>query len=153
MKIEATSPEDYISKLPAERQVAVKKIREIINAHIPSGFEETLNYNMIGWVVPQSKYPSGYHCDPKLPLPFLNLASQKNYIALYHFGIYADEKLLKWFISEYKKEVGKNPDMGKSCIRFKNPEIIPYKLIAELTKKMTLEDWINAYEKVTKNSS
>jgi hypothetical protein len=101
---------------------------------------------MIGYVVPHSVYPAGYHCDPKLPLPFMSIASQKNFIALYHMGIYADQNLLDWFVGEYSKIIKTKIDMGKSCIRFKKPEQIPYELIGELTKKMTSKEWIELYE-------
>ena len=113
----------------------------------PKGFEEQLNYGMIGYVVPHKIYPDGYHCDPKLPLPFLSLASQKNFIALYHMGIYAKPDLLEWFVSEYPKHCKSKLDMGKSCVRFKKMEDIPYALLEELMKKMTVQDWISCYEK------
>ena len=101
---------------------------------------------MIGYVVPHSIYPKGYHCDPKLPLPFINIASQKNFIALYHMGIYADENLLNWFVNEFYKHSKAKLDMGKSCIRFKKPELIPYDLIGQLFTKLTVNDWVNIYE-------
>ncbi len=105
-----------------------------------------MNYGMIGYVVPHSLYPGGYHCDPTLPLPFMALASQKNSINLYHMGIYADEDLLKWWEDEYAKADIGRLDMGKSCIRFKNLEKIPYTLIGELCKKITVREWIDSYE-------
>ncbi|MTI89210.1 MAG: DUF1801 domain-containing protein [Balneolaceae bacterium] len=147
MKIEASSPEEYLSKVPKERLEPMKKLRSVILKHLPKGFSEMMIYNMIGYVVPHSIYPDGYHCNPDLPLHFLNMASQKNYIALYHSGIYADEKLKKWFISAYKNRMGRKPDMGKSCIRFKKPEAIPFDLIGELLGKMSVDEWIALYEK------
>jgi hypothetical protein len=105
-----------------------------------------MSYGMIGYVVPKSIYPSGYHCDTKLPLPFINLASQKNFIALYHMGIYADEKFLNWFVNEFPKHTKAKLDMGKSCIRFKKPEQIPFELIAELVSKISVQNWIDLYE-------
>lgn len=147
MNYRANSPKEYIQQLPEERQPVVSKIRSIINKNIPKGFEEQMSYGMLGWVVPQSIYPDGYHCDPKLPLPFINLASQKNYVALYHSGIYADKKLHDWFVSEYPKHCKKKLDMGKSCVRFKSMEDVPYDLIEELTTKMSSKDWIALYEK------
>jgi hypothetical protein len=105
-----------------------------------------MSYGMLGWVVPHKLYPAGYHCDPKTPLPFLSIASQKNFIAVYHMGVYANEKLLKWFVSEFPKHSKSKLDMGKSCIRFKKPEDIPMKLIAELASKMTVNDWVTMYE-------
>jgi len=150
MQYKASSPKEYIEQLPEERKKVVSKIRGIINKNIPEGFKEQISYNMLGWVVPHSTYPNGYHCDPKLPLPFMNLASQKNFIALYHSGIYADRKLYDWFVSEYPKHCKRKLDMGKSCVRFKSMDDIPYDLIAELCAKMTIEDWIALYEKNVK---
>ena len=106
-----------------------------------------MGYGNMGYCVPHSKYPAGYHCDPKIPLPFLGIASQKNFIAIYHMGIYADPKLLKWFTDEYAKAGVGKLDMGKSCVRFKNLDKIPYKLIGELAAKMTPDEWIAMYEK------
>lgn len=152
MKYQATSPDDYISQLPEERQQAISKLREIINKNLPKGFQETMSYGMIGWVVPHSTYPGGYHCDPKLPLPFMNLASQKNFIAVYHSGVYASEELMEWFVSEYPNHAKRKLDMGKSCIRFKKMDDIPYDLIGELSSKVTVDQWINTYETNLKNS-
>ncbi len=146
MKYEANSPEDYINQLPEERQTPMKKLRAVIKKNIPKGFEETMNYGLIGFVVPHSKYPNGYHCDPKLPLPYINIASQKNFIALYNMGIYSDPALLKWFVEEYPKQGKRKLDMGKSCIRFKKIDDIPYDLIGELVTKITVDQWINTYE-------
>ena len=143
----APTVEEYLAELPEDRQAAMKKLRSEIKKNLPKGFQERMGYGMMGWSVPHSKYPAGYHCDPKQPLPFLGLASQKNFIAVYHMGIYADPKLLNWFVSEYKKSVPTKLDMGKSCIRFKNPEQIPFKLIGELASKMSPDDWIGLYEK------
>jgi len=147
MTIDAKTVDEYISKLPQERQFAVSKLRETVKTNLPKGFEECISYKMIGYVVPHSLYPKGYHCDTKLPLPFINIASQKNFVALYHSGIYADNKLLAWFKTEYPKYVSTKLDMGKSCVRFKKIENIPYDLIAALCQKMTVEDWITLYEK------
>lgn len=146
MKYEATSPNDYVNQLPEERKEVVNTLRTIIKKNLPKGFEETMNYGMIGYVVPHTIYPNGYHCDPKLPLPFMNIASQKNFIGLYHMGIYANEALLDWFVSEYPKHAKRKLDMGKSCIRFKKMDDIPYDLIAELAAKMTANQWIDLYE-------
>jgi len=147
MTIDAKTVAEYISKLPEDRKDAVSKLRNTVQKNIPKGFKECINYKTIGYVVPHSIYPAGYHCDTKLPLPFINIASQKNYIALYHSGIYADPKLSEWFVGEYPKYVKTKLDMGKSCIRFKKVENIPYKLIGELCQKMTVQDWISLYEK------
>ena len=150
MQSTAASPEEYINSLPEERKQAISELRKVIRKYLPEGFAEVMNYGMIGYVVPHSIYPDGYHCDPKLPLPFMNIASQKNYIAVYHMGVYSNEKLLKWFTEEYKKQSSTKLDMGKSCIRFKKVENIPYNLIGELAKKITVADWISVYEKSIK---
>ena len=150
MKYEANTVGEYIALIPEYRQEPFKKLRQTILKNLPKGFEEGMLYNMPAFFVPHSKYPSGYHCDPTLPLPFINLASQKNFIAFYHMGIYSDSKLLNWFSSEYPKYVKTKLDMGKSCIRFKNMDQIPYKLLGELVSKMTPGDWINKYEIVIK---
>ncbi|WP_215223694.1 DUF1801 domain-containing protein [Echinicola shivajiensis] len=150
MKIEVQSPEEYLEKIPEDRKPAFSKLRDTIINNLPKGFEETMSYGMIGYVVPHELYPAGYHCDPKLPLPFLSIASQKHFIALYHSGIYADKAILDWFVNEFPKHSNYKLDMGKSCIRFKKPEHIPYSLIAELVKKVSVKDWIVLYEKNVK---
>ena len=146
MRYEAESIKDYISQLPEDRQPVIKKLRSIINKNLPKGFKEQLSYGMPGWVIPHSKYPDGYHCDPKLPVPFMSVASQKNFVALYHSGVYASPELYKWFISEYPNHSKRKLDMGKSCIRFKKMDDVPYDLIAELVTKMTPDDFIEIYE-------
>ncbi len=150
MTSKASTPEEYISELPKDRIQVMEKLRSTIQENLPSGFEEMMSYGMIGYVVPHSIYPDGYHCSPELPLPFLSIASQKNFIGLYHMGIYANENLFNWFVSEYPKHVNTKLDMGKSCIRFKKIDQIPYDLIAELTRKMTVQEWIEIYEKAVK---
>ena len=140
------SVQEYLSALPAERKEAVEKLRQTINDNLPVGFEETMGYGMIAYVVPKSIYPAGYHCDKDLPLPFINIASQKNFIAVYHMGIYANPDLLNWFIAEYPKHYISKLDMGKSCIRFKKLDQIPYQLIGELATKISPEQWITDYE-------
>ncbi|MBU2975298.1 DUF1801 domain-containing protein [Zobellia sp. B3R18] len=150
MNYKADSPEAYIAQLPAERQEVISKLRKTILDHLPTGFEEQISYGMLGYVVPYSLYPDGYHCNPKLPLPFINLASQKNFVALYHSGIYANPELYDWFVAEYPKHCKRKLDMGKSCIRFKSMTDIPYELIAELSTKMSVDDWIALYEKNTR---
>ena len=146
MQIKADNPDQYIDQLPDDRKEVMKKLREAILGNLPKGFSETMSYGMIGFVVPHSLYPDGYHCDPKLPLPFISIASQKNFVALYHMGMYADNKLLEWFTTEYPKHSKVKLDMGKSCIRFKKINEIPYKLIGELVGKMSLKEWISIYE-------
>ncbi|WP_294819988.1 DUF1801 domain-containing protein [uncultured Flavobacterium sp.] len=147
MQSSAVTVNEYIEALPEDRKAAMQKLREVINASLPEGFEERISYGMIGWVVPHSTYAPGYHCDPKLPLPFLSIASQKNFIAVYHMGMYASNDLLDWFTAEYPKHVKTRLDMGKSCIRFKKPEAVPFELIGELASKMKVADWIALYEK------
>ena|SRR5690349_18692221 len=151
MQSKAATVDQYINELPEERKKPMEEIRKVIRKHIPKGFQECMSYGMVGYVVPHSKYPDGYHCDPKLPLPFLAFASQKNFIAIYHMGIYADPKLLKWFTEAHAKASPKKLDMGKSCMRYKKPEDIPYALIGELVTKITPDDWIEMYERNYKN--
>jgi hypothetical protein len=143
--------EEYVNSIPAERIDSFTKLRKTILANLPDGFVETMSYGMIGYVIPLSLYPKGYHCDPKLPLPFINIASQKNFIAIYHMGLYANQELFKWFVNEYPKHCKAKLDMGKSCIRFKKPDQIPFKLIGELASKMSSEEWIKMYEANFKN--
>ena len=150
MKYDAKTPEDYINQVPEDRQDALKKLRKTINDNLPKGFKECINYNMIGYVVPHEIYPDGYHCDTSLPLPFMSFASQKNSINFYHSGIYAKPELHDWFVNEYPKHSKRKLDMGKSCVRFKKTDEIPYDLIAELVQKMTVEEWISIYETALK---
>jgi len=147
MKSNARTPEAYIHELPEDRQLVISKLRETILHALPKGFSEQISYGMLGYVVPKSRYPDGYHCNPELPLPFINLASQKNFIALYHMGIYADKEIYDWFVAAYPKHSKRKLDMGKSCIRFKNLEAIPHALIGELCAKISPEKWIATYEK------
>jgi hypothetical protein len=147
MQSKATTVDQYIDELPEDRKKAVAELRKVIKKNIPKGFQEVMAYGMPGYSIPHSKYPDGYHCDPKLPLPFLSFASQKNFIAVYHMGIYADSKLLKWFTDAHTKASPKKLDMGKSCLRYKKAEDIPYELIGELVSKMTPDEWIEIYER------
>ncbi len=146
MTYKANSPAEYIAAIPEERREAFTRLRETIQENIPDGFREEMSYGMIGYVVPHSIYPAGYHCDTKLPLPFAAIASQKNFVALYHMGIYANEDLLNWFVAEYPKHCKTKLDMGKSCIRFKKLTDIPFGLIAELMQKMSVDEWIELYD-------
>ncbi len=150
MQSKAITPEAYLAELPEERKNAMSKLRAVIQDNLPPGFTETMSYGMIGYVVPHSLYPGGYHCDPTLPLPFMSIASQKNFIAVYHMGIYTDESLLAWFREAYAELSSQKLDMGKSCIRFKKTEAIPYALIGELASKISVDTWIEMYEKVIK---
>jgi hypothetical protein len=146
MKSNAKIVTEYLEEIPEGRKVFFSKLRKTIIEHIPKGFEEVMSYGMIGYVVPHSIFPEGYHCSPKLPLPFVNIASQKNFIGLYHMGLYAKPELLEWFKKEYPKHCAAKLDMGKSCIRFKKPEIIPFDLIQQLIKKISVSDWIKLYK-------
>ena len=151
MTSNAATPEEYLASLPADLQEAMTRLRGTLQQHLPEGFEETMAYGMLAYVVPHSLYPAGYHCKPEEALPFVSIASQKNFIALYHMGIYADPALLEWFQSEYPKHAKSKLDMGKSCIRFKKPAEIPYELIGQLAEKMSPQQWIQRYESILKN--
>ena len=147
---DATTVEAYLAALLEERKAPIEKLRQTILENLPEGFEEVIGYGMIGYVVPKRIFPQGYHCNPKLPLPYINIGSQKNHISLHHMGLYGSTKLLDWFIAEYnKQDVGKL-DMGKGCVRFKKAENIPYKLIGELVKRVSVKDYIEHYEKALK---
>lgn len=150
MQSKATSPKEYVDSLPDDRKKAVSKLRTIIKKNLPKGFKETMGYGMLGYVVPHSIYPDGYHCKPADPLPFMNVASQKNFVAVYHMGVYVDPKIMKWFLKEYPKHTDAKLDMGKSCIRFKKMDKIPFDLIGELAAKFTTDSWIKLYEKNVK---
>lgn len=139
--------QEYINTCPEIQITTLLQIIQIIDEHISSWFEKCMNYKMLGRVVPHSIYPNGYHCNPSLPLPFLNLAYRKSSINLYHMWMYANQALLEWFKSEYPKHCSKKLDMGKSCIRFKYYDEIPYELIRELVRKMSVEEWIAVYKK------
>lgn len=147
MQSKASTVTEYLKTIEPSRQDAFLTLRDTILKNIPAGFQETIAYGMIGYVVPHSLYPAGYHCKPEMPLPFASIAAQKNFIALYHMGIYADIALLNWFTENYQIKTGKKPDMGKSCIRFKKSDDIPFALIGQLMKKMTVKKWIALYEK------
>lgn len=152
MKYTASTAKEYVAQIPEERKEAIQKLRNVILKNLPVGYEEGISYGMIGYYVPHSIYPNGYHCSPKMPLPFMSIASQKNSINVYHSGIYADKNLYDWFVSEFKKYSNRKLDMGKSCIRFKKMDEIPFKLIGELTKKMSSEEWITIYESALKKN-
>jgi len=147
MQNPAESIEDYLSKIPEDRQEVFIKLHKTISENLPKGFEQTFGGGMINWNVPLATFPSGYHCTPGKALPFLSLASQKNFIAIYHMGMYANPELLNWFTEEFPKHSKRKLDMGKSCVRFKNINEIPFELIAELSKKMTVQNWTELYEK------
>ena len=138
---------DYINAIEeGPRKELFLQMRDVIIKNLPKGFEEEMNYGMIGYVVPHSLYPKGYHCSPELPLPFVNLVIRKDIITFYHMGLYADPAMLSWFEKEYIVETGKKPDMGKSCIRFKKTTPIPFQLIGSLMQQISPEQWIERYE-------
>lgn len=137
--------QDYLNDVAEDKKESFVKLQQTILKSLPKGFEECISYNMIGYVVPLKTFPEGYHCDTSLPLPFINIAAQKNFIVLYHMGIYADQELLNWFTNEYPKHAKTKLDMGKSCIRFKKLNDIPFDLIGELISKMSMEQWIKLY--------
>lgn len=146
METNISSIEDYIATLDDSRKMVLQKLRDIANQNLPIGFQECMSYGMIGYVVPHNLYPSGYHCNPKLPLPFVTFGSLKNSVNIHHMGIYADDNLKDWFVSEFSKQSKSKLDIGKGCIRFKNLDAIPYSLLGELFTKMTPEMWISVYE-------
>jgi hypothetical protein len=150
MQSKATTPDQYLAELPEDRRVAMEKLRSIALKNLPKGFKEVMSYGMLGYVVPHEIYPNGYHCTPELPLPFFNIASQKNSINIYHMVLYGNKDMHDWFVDEYPKHCKSKLDMGKSCVRFKKMEDIPYDLIGELLTKVTVENWIELYEKMLK---
>ena len=145
MKTTAATATRYIASLPPDRQSVIRKLRAVIRKNLPKGFEETIGYGMLAWVVPHSVYPAGYHCDPTKPLPFINLASQKQYVSLYHMAL-GTAPMLAWLRSEWPKHCEEKLDAGKGCLRFKKLDQIPYALVGELAAKMTPRQWIEAYE-------
>jgi hypothetical protein len=146
----AATPDEYVAGLPEDRREIVAAMRKVINNNLPAGFKECMTYGMIGWVVPHSLYPPGYHCDPKLPLGFMSLASQKNYISLHSMCLYGNSKELEWFQNEWPKHSSKKLNMGKGCIRFVKPEDVPLDLIGQLASRVTPQQWIDMYEKAIK---
>lgn len=152
MQTPGSTPDEILNNVPEDRKEALTKLRRTILDNLPAGFKEGVNYGMISYVVPHSIYPAGYHCDPKLPLPFISFASQKNFIAFYHMGLYSDKELLDWFVNEFQKVSTTKLDMGKSCVRFKKANQIPLELIGKLVSKITPEEWIDLYEKALKQT-
>lgn len=150
MKATGKTVNEILTSVPADRAEAFNKLHDVILKNLPKGFEAAISYGGLGYVVPHTIYPSGYHCKPSEPLPFAAIASQKNSINFYHMGIYADPELLNWFVAEYPKHTKQKLDMGKSCIRFKKFDDIPYKLIGDLMKKMSVKMWISMYESALK---
>lgn len=137
---------EILDNLPEDRVQAFNKLHNTIVKNLPKGFEVAISYGHLGYVVPHAIYPSGYHCKPSVPLPFASIASQKNSINFYHMGLYANPTLFQWFVSEYPKHSSRKLDMGKSCVRFKKLDEIPYELIGSLMQKMSVKEWIEIYE-------
>ena len=148
MVIEAANIAAYIQQISPEFKDRFEQLFQVVQNNIPNHFEKGMLYNMPSFYVPLSYYPSGYHCKPKQHLPFISVAAQKNFIALYHMGVYADNEVFDWFVSSYTALVGRKPDMGKSCIRFKHLEQIPFDLIGELCQKITVDEYIAQYEAI-----
>jgi len=146
MKATGKTVLEILTSLPEDRTLPFNKLHDVIVENLPKGFEPAISYGGLGYVVPHTIYPDGYHCKPSEPLPFAGIASQKHSINFYHMGIYADPKLLDWFVSEYPNHSKQKLDMGKSCVRFKKLDDIPYDLIGELMKKMSVEKWVHIYE-------
>jgi len=150
MKPTGETVDAILENIPEERKEAFNRLHQIIVDHVPAGLEPGISYGNLGYVVPHSLYPAGYHCKPSEPLPLAWIASQKNSINFYHMGIYADPKLMDWFVAEYPKHSNQKLDIGKSCMRFKKPEHIPFELLGQLMGKMTAQQWIDMYESLYK---
>jgi Domain of unknown function (DU1801) len=146
MNTESNVVEQYLENVQSTHKESIIKLRSVILKNLPVGFEETIGYGMIGYVVPKSIYADGYHCNPKLPLPYINLASQKNYISLHHIGLYACPEVFEWFLLEINNFSKKDLEMGKGCIKFKNLDKIPFDLIGKLIAKISVKEWIKMYE-------
>ena len=145
MAAKPTTVKEYLDSLPEDRRKALRKVRAAVNKGLPKGYKEGIQYGMLGWFIPHRVYPAGYHCDPKQPVPFAGLASQKNYMSLYLMCIYGDEKHKGWFEKEWKKS-GKKLDMGKSCIRFKKVEDLPLEVITEAVSRVPVDKFLAHYE-------
>nr|WP_058305964.1 DUF1801 domain-containing protein [Gracilibacillus massiliensis] len=144
--MEEANINQYLEDKDEKWHDAFRELYHTIDARIPDGFECVIQYGMPSFVVPLATFPEGYHCEENTPLPFLSLAAQKNHIAVYHMGIYADRQLLEWFEQEYPKHMTTKLNMGKSCIRFTNPSKIPYELLGVLASKVSVDQWIATYK-------
>ena len=147
MRSDATTVDQYLAELPVERREAIAALRKVILKNLPKGYEEAMEYGMIGYHVPHSIYPAGYHCNPKQPLPFAALASQKNHMAFYLMCMYGDTDYEKWFREAWAAS-GKKLDMGKSCIRFKKLEDVPLDVVAAAVRKVPVKTYLEFYESV-----
>lgn len=145
MTSKAKTVKEYLASLPEDRRAAIAAVREVILNHLPKGYEEGMQYGMIGYYVPHSVFPAGYHCDPKQPLPFASLAAQKNHMALYLMCIYGDAKLRRWFESACEGS-GKKLDMGQCCVRFKKLEDLPLDVVGKTIARVPVADYVARYE-------
>ncbi len=139
-----STPAQYLAALPAPQRAAVAKLKRLLDEHLPKGFEGTVGYGMLAWVVPHELFPAGYHCDPSLPLPFINVAARAHGLSLYHMGLY-DGPLLEWLRDQWPKHTAQKLDLGKCCLRLKDLDDVPWDLLAELATKMTPAQWIDRY--------
>ncbi|MEO1535097.1 MAG: DUF1801 domain-containing protein [Planctomycetota bacterium] len=139
-----TTPAQYLKSLPDDRRKALTAVRKVINANLPEGYKEGMQYGMIGWFVPHSIHPAGYHCDPAQPVPFIGLGNQKNHMALYMFCIYTDARLSDWFVKAWTK-TGIKLDMGKSCIRFKSLDGVALDVVGEAVSRVPVDVFLNGY--------
>lgn len=152
MQSKATTVEQYLSELPEDRRAAIAAVRKVFLDNLDGGFAEGISYGMIGYSVPHSRYPAGYHCNPAQPLPFGGLASQKGHMSLYLMGLYMDQvgekrgPLLTWFEESWKK-AGKKLDMGKSCVRFKKLDDLALDVLGQAVRRMKCDEFIAAYER------
>ena len=138
--------QEYVAAVPEGKAAHFRKLRSTIKRSLPKGFREVMSYGMIGYVVPHALYPAGYHCNPAEPLPFMGLASQKGAITFYHMGLYSNRELMEWFLKKYAALARHKIDIGKSCIRFKYWDEIPYDAIGELVRRIGVRQWIREYE-------
>jgi hypothetical protein len=138
----------YIANLPEDRREPMQALCEVFRKHLPQGFEETLAYGMVSFCVPHSTYPRGYHCDPKIALPFVQIASQKKHLAVYHMGLYAMPEELEWFKETWASSSKDKLDIGKSCIRLNPAKPLPLGVLGELAERIGLERWIEVYDKM-----
>jgi hypothetical protein len=152
MRSEAKTVEEYLAELPEDRREALQAVRQTILDNLPEGYEEGMQYGMIGYFLPHSVYPPGYHCDPKQPLPFAGMASQKNHMSIYLMCIYGDPKQEEWFRKAWAK-TGKKLDMGKSCVRFKRIDDVPLKVIGQAVKRVPARKFIDYYESTIKTAA
>jgi hypothetical protein len=141
MQSKATTVEQYLAGLTDDRREALQAVRQVVLANLDKDYEEGMQYGMIGYYVPHRVYPAGYHCDPRQPLPFAGLASQKNYMSLYLMCVYGNSEHSRWFRDAWSK-TGKKLDMGKSCVRFKRPDDLALEVIAEAIRRVPAKTYI-----------